>query len=272
MTGEVKIKIYGERNTGTNYLTTLLERNVSAKLLPGRVDDTDFRTIVTRRLRRFMPVMADAWHEAARDRFFQATFPENLGWKHMNPDPARIGAAALADVRFVMLVKSPYSWLLSLYQRPYHVGVRESRFEDFLEQHLTVMEQRENTGSHPLTPTEVWNLKAQGYKSLQKAARHAVIVRYEDFLIDERAALAKLAGDIDVVLNDDYAPVATGVKEQDHAISHADYRDYYLQERWRTKLSKEAVECINVMLDVDVAREFGYMLISPEDAGIERIV
>lgn len=269
MSGKIRIKIYGERNTGTNYLTTLLERNVDADLLPGRVDDTDLRTVVTRRLRQFMPGLAHAWHEAARDRFFEATFSKNLGWKHMNPDPARIGAEALNDVRFVMLVKSPYAWLLSLYQRPYHVGVRENRFEDFLEQPLTVMEQRENTGSRPLTPTEVWNHKMQGYKILQKAARHAVIVRYEDFLVDEQGALAKLAQDLGVERSGAYVPVDTGVKEQDHAISHADYVDYYLRERWRKKLSKGAVERINATLDLDLVRELGYTLVSSESAGIE---
>ena len=44
-TGEVALKIYGERNTGTNYLTLLAERNLCARILPGRVVDSDLRTV-----------------------------------------------------------------------------------------------------------------------------------------------------------------------------------------------------------------------------------
>ncbi|MBW2390212.1 MAG: hypothetical protein JRG89_17555 [Deltaproteobacteria bacterium] len=32
---QIRVKIYGERNTGTNYLSALLDKNLDVELLPG---------------------------------------------------------------------------------------------------------------------------------------------------------------------------------------------------------------------------------------------
>ncbi|WP_299971123.1 hypothetical protein [uncultured Roseobacter sp.] len=261
---DVALKIYGERNTGTNYLTALMDQNLCAEVLPGHVDGKDLRTQLTRRLHRALPGLARGLHEAARDRYFEATFARNLGWKHMNPDVARIGADALSSVRFLMVVKNPYSWLLSLFQRPYHVGGKDTRFEEFLERHLGVMEQRENIGRDPLSPVEVWNRKMRGYQVLKAAAKHAMIVRYEDFLEDEAAALERVATQLGITLRGTHIPITGGVKHADGELSHKDYATYYLQEKWRDRLSKSALERINAELDPDLVTRLGYQMISPD--------
>lgn len=258
---EVLLKIYGERNTGTNYLAELAERNLCASLLPGRVDDGDTLTQFTRRLSRLLPSLTHHWHEAARDRFFDATFAENLGWKHMNPDPARIGPEAMASVRFLMVVKNPYAWLLSFHQRPYHVGARQTRFEDFLNRRLTVMQRRENIGSEPLTPVEVWNRKMCGYQALLDAADHAVIARYEDFLADEAATLKKVARVLGIAIRDRHLSVPEGIKRNDMEKPRTDYVEYYLREYWREKLTPAALEIINAQLDPNVVSRLGYVII-----------
>lgn len=261
--GDIALKIYGERNTGTNYLTALMDQNLCAEILPGHVAGKDFRIQVTRRLHRVFPGLARGLHEAARDRYFEATFVRNLGWKHMNPDVTRIGADALSSVRFLMVVKNPYSWLLSLFQRPYHVGGKDTRFEEFLERHLGVMEQRENIGPDPLSPVEVWNSKMRGYQVLKATASHAMIVRYEDFLVDETAALEKVAMQLGIALRSTHVPITGGVKQGDTEVTHKDYATYYLQEQWRDQLSDAALERINAELDPELVTQLGYRIISP---------
>lgn len=261
----VTLKIYGERNSGTNYLSALVGQNLDVTLLPGRVSDQDVLTRITRRLNRFLPA-THGWHEAARDRFFEATFARNLGWKHMNPDPERIGAEALASVRFLMVVKNPYAWALSLYKRPYHTALREGEsFEEFLVRPLAVMARRENIGLRPLTAPEVWTCKMKGYLALDAAAAHAVIERYEAFLEDEEAALDRVAGALGVTRCDRHQPIEAGVKQADRAVSQADYASYYLQEQWRAHLSPAAIEAINARLDPDLVARLGYQLLSPEE-------
>lgn len=266
--GEVALKIYGERNTGTNYLTALMAQNLSAKILNGRVDDKDVLTQLTRRLHRFMPSITRSLHEAARDRFFEATFAHNLGWKHMNPDIERIGPEALASVRFLMVVKNPYAWLLSLYQRPYHVGAKDVCFEDFLDRHLGVMQKRENIGPDPLSPMEVWNCKMRGYQALQAAAPHAMIVRYEYFLTDELVALESVANTLGIDLRRTYAPVGPGVKQDDRDVTQKHYAEYYLNEKWRDKLSAKALQKINASLDPKLVTQLGYEMISGDETGL----
>lgn len=257
------LKIYGERNTGTNYLTELFRRNTDVDILTGKVPRSDVRSMMTRHLRVLMPVVADHLHEWARDRYFEATFNSNLGWKHMSPAPDRMSARTLQNVRFLIVVKNPYAWLLSLYARPYHVGGKDRRFESFLERHLPVMEVRENIGADPLQPVEVWNRKVRGYLELMAVAQHAQVLRYEDVLADEVGTLRQAAAALGLPLLEGFEGVSHGVKEADRARPQADYVDYYLHERWRDKLTVGAVERINALLDPRLMRRMGYEIIDP---------
>ena len=133
MSAEVALKVYGERNTGTNYLEQLASENLSVRILSGIVPRRYWQTFLTRQLRAVAPERFAGTHEAARDRYFTRTFASTLGWKHMIPAPEAIGQNNLSEVRFVMLVKNPYSWLLSLYRRPYHGGTKSVSMEAFLE-------------------------------------------------------------------------------------------------------------------------------------------
>ena len=143
------------------------------------------------------------------------------------------------------------------------MGEQAESFEAFLTRRLPVMEQRENIGAVPLPPVEVWNRKMRGYARLEQAAAHAVIVRYEDFLVDEAAALERAAAALGIAMRPRHTPVPEGVKRDDRTLSRSDYAAYYLAEGWRGKLSKEALEIINAALDPDIVARFGYEIIAP---------
>ncbi|MGB0911967.1 MAG: hypothetical protein ACPGSW_00180 [Phaeobacter italicus] len=262
MSAHVALKIYGERNTGTNYLSELARQNLLVDLLAGRVPRSNLRTQITRNLRTLLPALADRLHESSRDRYFATTFEQNLGWKHMNPDPQRIGPQSLNDVRFLMVVKNPYSWALSLFRNPYHVGGRDRDFDIFLQRHLPVMEERENIGTTPLRPMEVWTRKMQGYLALRDVANHAYILRYEDLLVDDMAALTKAAHALSISIAPTPVPVEQGVKTIDRDKTRANYVDYYLNERWREKLTPQTVATINSQLDSDLMQTLGYEMLS----------
>jgi len=107
--GPQRVKIYGERNTGTSYLEALLVRNLAVDCLRGGVP---------RSIRRFF---ADS--ERARDWYFQATYRNNLGWKHAClPAESQLAIARTdsTEVLLLTLTKNPYAWLLSFYRKPYH--------------------------------------------------------------------------------------------------------------------------------------------------------
>lgn len=89
-----RVKIYGERNSGTIYLEWLLQNNLDIKM---------------------------------------ATTPD-LGWKHrLAPVEDELTETVKKDIVFLCLVKNPYSWLLSMHKRPYHhEDLRKLSFTDFL--------------------------------------------------------------------------------------------------------------------------------------------
>ena len=105
-----KVKIYGERNTGTNYLYDLIDHNLKVNLFRGVVSQPFGRIAGYSPFTQFL-----------KDRYFQFTFADNLGWKHSLPhDPAFIKQKIKADdLLFITITKNPYSWLLSLFRRPF---------------------------------------------------------------------------------------------------------------------------------------------------------
>jgi len=89
-----KVKVYGERNSGTIYLEWLLVKNLEV----GVLDDYIF------------------------------------GWKHrVAPGKEEIEEMIKGNVPYICLVKNPYSWLLSMHKRPYHhESLRKVSFTEFL--------------------------------------------------------------------------------------------------------------------------------------------
>jgi hypothetical protein len=152
------VKIYGERNTGTNYLTKLMERNFLVKLLPGVVP-------------KYVTSLQKYFHdnESVRDLYFRFTFPKNLGWKHSLVKPVdhlQKYKITSTNLFFITLTKNPYSWLLSLYKKPYHSCIASySDFDDFLIMPWGTV-QRENSPLYYKNPIDLWNCKNRSYLQL----------------------------------------------------------------------------------------------------------
>lgn len=97
------VKIYGERNSGTNFLTILLRQNTN---------------------------------------FFISSSHYTSGWKHGYPDIKNIPHSKRSNAVHIFIVRSPPLWLRSMYRRPYHMSVQGLLFEDFVKGGLSVKERR----------------------------------------------------------------------------------------------------------------------------------
>ena len=247
------IKIYGERNTGTNYLSELIRLNFSVRELRGYVP---------------WPVMGLQLilpgREAVRDAWFSTTFGRNLGWKHMRVKPVeelKQYTISARRLHFVTITKNPYSWLLSMHRRPYHqyYGAPLS-FEAFLTTRWQTTD-RDETGGAVDNPIQLWNLKNGSYRQLEQGFP-ALNLRYEDVLNEPDRTLKVIEREFqlqrrsDELRNFDQSTKESG-RDSDY------YRDYYLNERWREKLSPEAIRIINEHLDHKLMQMFGYALLSP---------
>ncbi len=254
--GPPVIKLYGERNTGTNYVGSLLRANTACELLPGTVPPT------FNRIRRRV---TDS--DAVIDLWFAATGYRNLGWKHRRVDVDELRRRRVTGrVHFVVTTKNPYSWLVSLQRRPYHrrggagdVSIRALATEPW-------RTRRCETGPDVYdNAVRMWNDKAAAYLELAEALP-TTVVRYEDLVADPSSEVARIVAETGLRLLDDRVwNVERGTKRDGR--SYAEYREYYGEERWRDVLTRQDIEAINASLDPVVASAHGYRLLAPEAAG-----
>ena len=249
------IKLYGERNTGTHYLARLVASNLNARML----ENIEPR-IIRRTARRLRAT------EIVRDVYYGFTFRRNLGWKHMNPrtlDELRRLGIDVARLRFIMLTKNPYSWIVSMMRNPYHLGLQKVDDIDAFVARQWPCSRRENMTTASASLIDMWCAKTRRYLTLAGHGQ-GCIVRYEDLLIDPAAAIAAMASELGVERrSDQFVNIDTSAKRAGRAQGRTfeSYRLYYLNEEWRARLTPTAIATINRQLDPDVMRRTGYEII-----------
>ncbi len=240
------IKIFAERNTGSGYLERLLAENLEIDCLEGGLP---------RSIRKFFPES-----ERARDWFFHLTRKKNLGWKHaFAPSPGELDAAHVDATRilFLTITKNPYAWLISLYRRPYHARRSYESFSQFLSEPWETVA-REGAQTAFANPIEMWNQKNASYLRLGEYATR-LVCRYEDLVEDPLRFLETLCNDHNISpRREPFVNVHTATKKQDRAKSFEDYREYYLNERWRAELDREDTRLINQGLNNKLMSQLRY--------------
>lgn len=258
------IKIYGERNCGTTYLHQLLQGNLGPILLRGVVPWYIHRTArsVGSAVRA---IGGDGWsvQERVKDAWFASTMRFNLGWKHMRPLSGRqLSALSIShDALFLTLTKNPYSWLLSLYRRPYHRGpvVGDLSFTRFLTTPWLPV-RRENLDSVAgLTPISLWNLKNRAYLDIAPDL-HVMNLTYEQLLSDPESVTMRIAAACGKEIVPRFVNVRNSTKG-DAGRDFSTYRDYYLSEKWRPAIDPMSYQVINEGIDKELVTHFGYELI-----------
>jgi hypothetical protein len=247
-----RIKLYGERNCGTKFCEKTLRLNLDSEWLSG--------------------IMPPRWKKLARkckidmlaaNTYFKFTEKHNLGWKHTLVDANRIGASPddLANTVFVTVTKNPYAWLLSMHKRPHHVRYkRKLQFQAFLEQFWPAIG-RENAPAGFANAVEVWNQKNRSYLTLDKDYK-VVHLTYEAFVGDPQSALQEVATKAGVALGQiKEVTHELRFKNADTSKDKAYFQDYYLNERWREKLSPENIRYINKHLDPELMAFYGYNML-----------
>ncbi|MEM7208548.1 MAG: sulfotransferase domain-containing protein [Pseudomonadota bacterium] len=254
------LKVIGERNTGTNYLDSLLEKNLNVELLDGEVPNTLGRII-----------KGLLFREMFRDIYFSVSSSRNLGWKHrFAPDPDEVDAfktRIARDVHLIILVKNPYSWLLSMHKRPYHqkrsIYKKISREKETLNEFLLLpwpTVRRERGRSKYANIVELLNFKLKSYIELAQSS-HATIVRYEDLLKNPEQEITALRKKLNLTTTTNSFVNIEGSTKGD-ARSFEDIQHYYLEEAWRTKLDNRSLALINSHLEEEDLSKLGYQMIS----------
>lgn len=267
-----RIKIYGERNTGTNYLEKLVHINLEVNTLRGNLPKSVARWFV----KVSKPLSGlNEWYflntnEFLKDAYFGIMSGQNLGWKHaaLLPPHRLIQTRNASTTYFITLTKNPYSWLISLYKRPYHsrYHVQSVSFSDYLE-HPWQTVRREQAERVFLNPVVMWNEKNRSYIAAGQSPQiRLLMLRYEDLLADPEDAIAQIQRFTNCRRRQQaFVNIDESLKrEQEKGFSY--YQDYYLNERWRSLLSDRDLAIINRHLDESVMTYFRYPYITPGSA------
>ena len=252
----MKVKIFGERNTGTNLLRSLIHRNSGARCYPGTWPEFGARH--TARLRQQLGG-ASSPHEAEAlvDAFFRDQ-PTHLFWKHAFVDQGTGVEDGAVDLT-VFLVRDPRSWLLSLYKNPHHLPTHGPEagqsFNEFLGAPVRTLG-RERLGRAELTPPELYQAKVSGYlrlhQRLRADGRRSAIIRFEDLVTDQARTLASLAAGPPGP--GAFVPIERSTKDPDKTSGF--YADYYGRRLWVNELP--AADWQAIRPDGELCEALGY--------------
>lgn len=233
------LKLYGERNSGTNYLEQLLATNFEVRLLPG---------VAPRWFVRRFPL------ERHRDLYFAATRRFNLGWKHMLV-PSQLPAKPKRLV--VCLTRNPYAWLLSTFRSPHHATRTYAGFDDFLRSPWQTLPRERAAAVYP-SPVALWNAKHAAYLALRRTTA-AILLRYEDLVRDPLGVLEDLSREHGIaVRRRPLVNVLASTRRRTPERDYAFLRAYFAEERWRDELTAEQRRFIDAALEPSVMQDLGY--------------
>jgi hypothetical protein len=242
-----KIKLYGERNTGTTWLRQLITLNLEVETYPGAMPEW------VRRVQNVVP--GTDW---VRDLWFRMRGDTIFGWKHQLVDPSRMGFVERAleqRVGFVCLVKHPAAWVMSLHRRPYdHHWGPVGDLDAFVKSPWYTVDREHASPVYP-DPISMWNAKCRAYLTLAERLP-TMLVRYEDLVADPMDRIDDIAGRFGIKKRSGFRNQESSTKRDDRKFE--DYRDYYARERWREELPSRIADEITARVDDTLLQTLGY--------------
>ncbi len=252
-----EIKIFGERNTGTNALKALIEGNSSTRVCPSVAAEIDPHFEAKMNLTRYAP---RRYRKRIRERYIDSLFrrtPPRMAWKHTATRFDEL--QSLDGCPIILMTRHPASWLLGLHRHPYHALIPVERdFAAFLRAKWPLVK-RDNLGERTVSPPELWNAKARSHlEFIERLSRRNMtfqVVRFEDFVVDQTAVF----DDLRALLRqpaEEPAAVTTSTKERDKNYQY--YQEYYGGRKWRDEIDAECRGIIRGSIDWGIAGDLSY--------------
>jgi hypothetical protein len=250
----VYAKVYGERNTGTNYVTELLRRNFAVHCLQSYNRIHDYVGPMARNLPE---EPAGGLRNALLDLDCRRTMLSDFGWKHGVPPRDLVASAPHAkQTLFVCIAKHPVAWLRSLASRPYNlVDDVPKTFSGFIRQDWTPAWRDNMPGCTKINVVDLWNVKNASLLDLETVAERCLVVAYEEILRDPESFLSS-AGSHLIARGRDYIWSLPSTKGD--GITFEQYRQKYREQNICGSLSAPDMVFIQDRIDKSVMQAFGY--------------
>jgi hypothetical protein len=250
----VYAKIYGERNTGTNFVTELLRKNFAVHCLQSYNRIHEYAAPMAKNLPE---EPAGGLRDALLDLECQRTMYADFGWKHGAPPRDLIASAPHAkQTLFICIAKHPVAWLRSLANRPYNLSDNLPKsFSRFIRQDWTPNRRDNLPGRATINVVDLWNAKNAAYLDLASVAERCLVLAYEEILRDPAAFLSSVGSHLITRGNEIIwsLPSTKGDK-----MTFEQYREKYNESSICESTSARDLEYIRDRVDENVMQAFGY--------------
>lgn len=249
----MNIKVFGERNTGTNALISVIRENSSSKIYPSVLAEVSPETRAQLAMLMKLGISIKG-KEQLIDSGFKGQ-PILRQWKHAAtyfetdsiPD----------DVHFIFMTRHPLSWLIGLYQKPYHIlSPRPDSLLDFANMNWETVG-RDNLQHKTFKPLELYVEKLRSYQHLISALKAKNIgysvIKFEDFVTNQAKTFETLRPHLTNPANK-FRELTKSTKESNKDSEF--YHNYYLNEAWRKEFPE--IGDVNLPAESQLFEAFGY--------------
>lgn len=190
----VPVKVFGERNSGTNFLSQVLERHFDVSLHPDmQYYPKTSRFILTR------AALTKKFRHTLNEGFFDIQHYHKIGvgggWKHaMLSDRFFSKFAIPKQMRLICIVRHPLAWARSMHRLPFHNYAQAPMdYQTFIQSPWRTRRRDGLKGATLESPLQLWNLKLQSYVDFSTKYPDLHIIKYEDLLLDTEHTVAKMS-------------------------------------------------------------------------------
>lgn len=237
------IKQYGAKRTGTNYLKYILHLNYSNILVLSNILGWKHGCV---------PVNIwdkNYWYEREGN---VSKSEKAVAFKMFKKHQRELeNAFKNKDIRYIVCVKNPYSWLDSMARY-----LKEP--SDILNNKNFIEKQINN-----------WNMVYNNWVKLENEYQLSIIIKYEELLssfdktmfrIEKKLNLGEYRKQKDCVLNceNKMSNMSDGCWDIDKVKNKKNNNQYYLDNNYLLKFNKKSLSYINKLVDKNLLNELGY--------------
>lgn len=249
------VKIFGERNTGTNALLQLLKLNSESEFHPGTMSELDYYAAKKTAVLQSLGLKPEK-REKMTDKVFEGR-PLLQRWKHSATHATLDEIETVEDTKFIFTVRSPLSWLVGLYKRPYHMLVEKPQSLTSFAETNWIPVKRENLALNFYRPLDLLEEKWRSYLNLMELLeRQGIeyrIVKFEDFVANQNLVFKKLRPLIDTPATS-FIELSQSTKEKDKDSKY--YAMYYANDVWQNEYPE--IDRVRNTVDNELCSVFGY--------------